>query len=908
MARPGKLHALTHSRRKVENCIKRESRIVKILKYFPRLHMVKRSKKLIGSITGISFLLAIAVQPGSARMSKEGEAALIDFNRLAKTATAIPRTQNRSHRVGNVWMTITNWGLFGSQFRSSQLIEQEGPYSGSAAPSFEFPAGSGLNYLFWGGLWFGAVVEGDTLVSTGVVDEARIAEFLPTAGPDADIIERSNRQSSAFYDPDAISEQEYIAEYTDTLTDPSFVAPDPFLQRRHQPIGLKIRQTSYSWAYDYAQDFVLIDFIIQNISDKVIEKSYMGLFIDADCLHELTNNEGATDDYSGYLHTVPSPYPGLLDTINIAWTADNDGDPSHGVFDQMSPLGIAGTRVVRGPARQEGCGPAPMDFSFNWWTRGDDARFDWGPRKIMNNRNFGTGGEGTPRGDLNKYFIMSNGEFDYDQLYSAIDFSDSTDWLPPRQQVAGNIADGTDTRYLFSFGPLDDILPGDSTYVTMAYVGGDGFHVAPDDFQRFFNPDNPQAFYDNLDFSDFALNAQWSAWVFDNPGVDTDNDGCRGLYSFAFCRDTIIVNVPPTPENPNPHQDTLYENCDTVWYAGDGVPDFKGPPPPPSPSIDITAAPGELTIRWTGEFSETTTDYFTFKNDFEGYRVYIAEMNALSAFAMVASWDIVDYKRLEYDRTARRWVQRLDPIPLAELLEMYNYDDSFDPDNYSSRSTPYRDRNDSLFYFLPQDWNRGNKYFDNGFVVDNMLQYVQTDSLFDDATQSYKRFGHYECKISNLLPSQPYYVAVTAFDYGNLDILAPLEDSPLTNSTPTYASYSSERAAEQREKVVVYPNPYKISANYRGRGYEDRERLGWGERSRRIHFINLPAVCTIKIFTIDGDLVREIHHPDSRLSDTQWHSYWDLITRNTQAAVSGIYLYSVESEYGTQVGKIVIIK
>ena len=35
---------------------------------------------------------------------------------------------------------------------------------------------------------------------------------------------------------------------------------------------------------------------------------------------------------------------------------------------------------------------------------------------------------------------------------------------------------------------------------------------------------------------------------------------------------------------------------------------------------------------------------------------------------------------------------------------------------------------------------------------------------------------------------------------------------------------------------------------------------------------------------------------------------WDLISRNTQAVVSGIYLYSVESAQGTQVGKFVIIK
>jgi hypothetical protein len=34
----------------------------------------------------------------------------------------------------------------------------------------------------------------------------------------------------------------------------------------------------------------------------------------------------------------------------------------------------------------------------------------------------------------------------------------------------------------------------------------------------------------------------------------------------------------------------------------------------------------------------------------------------------------------------------------------------------------------------------------------------------------------------------------------------------------------------------------------------------------------------------------------------------NLINENTQAVVSGIYLYSVESESGNQIGKFVIIK
>ncbi len=850
--------------------------------------------------------IASVTSPAQARWRDDINASLQKSMALYKPTGEIPNTENRSHRVGNVWMTITNWGIFGSQFRASQLVETEGPYAGQPAPSFEYPANTGLNYLFWGGLWIGAVVEQDTLVSTGVVDEGAIHEFYPDAGVEGEIIERSTRPNSPYYSPEAISEQEYIAVYTDTLTDRAYVATDQFLQRPHKPLGLRIKQTSYSWAYDYAQDFVLIDYVISNISDKTIEKPYMGLFVDADCWHKNTGGEGASDDYSGYLRTVPSPYPGLLDTINIAWTSDNDGDPSSGAFDLRSPTGIAGTRVVRGPAQSEGCGPAPLNYSFNWWTQSADSRFDWGPRLQTSVRDFGTGGEGTPRGDLNKYYIMSNGEFDYDQLFSAVDFS-AQGWRPPKKDIAGNIADGTDTRYLFSFGPLADLRPGDSTYVTLAYVGGENFHVEPDDFERFFDPQAPWKLYEKFDFSDFATNAQWAAWVFDNPGVDTDGDGCRGLYSFSFCRDTTMTIIPPSPQNQFP--DTVYEfdNCDTVWYAGDGVPDFKGPPPPPSPRLEVSTEPTKLTVSWTGEYSEMAVDDFTFKRDFEGYRVYIAESNALVSYSLIASWDVIDYKRFYYNPSTRRWKQTVDPIRLETLYDMYGQD-YFDPRDYDSPFSPFVDQHDSAFYFLPQDWNRGNEFIENNRIVKNKVQYVGTDSVYNEESGQWELFGKYECVIENLLMSQPYYVAVTAFDFGNLEKLDPLESSMLGNATPIYATYSPDIADEKNMRVAVYPNPYIISDNYRGRQYEDREQTGWSERDRRIHFTNLPEKATIRIFTLDGDLVRQIDHPDSWLSDTPWHTSWDLITRNTQAVVSGIYLYSVESERGTQIGKIVIIR
>ncbi len=852
---------------------------------------------LVAAALFVIVLLLVAA-PGFARMKQDLTAERGRLETLARAAV-VPNTQNRSHRVGNVWMTITNYGFFGSQFRQSQLNEMEGPYAGMPAPSFEFPAGSGVNYLFQGALWFGAIVGTDTLVSVGADGWQHVNETFPVDGEAGTIRELSNRQSSEFFSVDAVSEQDYIAVYYDTLTDQTYVAPDPDAGRPHRPIGLKITQKSYSWSYDYAQDFILIDFILHNISTQVIEKPYMALYVDADCWHEASPGAGYADDYSGYLETVPSSFPGLLDTINIAWTADNDGDPiSGGVFNYLSPTGISGTRVVRGPSEPGGCGPAPLHYAFNWWTSNGDTRFDWGPRKETNYRDYGTGGDGTPAGDLNKYYIMSNREFDYDQLFSAIDYSESTDWRAPKQPgLARDIADGYDTRYLFSFGPLADMEPGESTYVTVGYVGGEGFHVNGDDFQRFYNPDNPNLFYEKLDFSDFAVNAQWAAWVFDNPGVDTDSSGCFGLFYEVNCKDTVNIGG-----------EIVYENCDTVYYAGDGVPDFKGPPPPPAPNLDVVAGPGKLTIRWTGQRSELAPDDFTLRRDFEGYRAYVADFNTLVSYALVASWDLVDFRRYDLNPSSGRWVQNNDPIRLDTLLMMYGED--FDPLLYPSPEAPFTDEHDSLFYFEPQDWNQANLSRISGTdTVFNEIQQIAIDSVESAVPGVYDYFGVYELILDNLLPSQPYYISVTAFDYGNREMLAPLESSPLVNAVLSYPANSADRVVAEGLKVMVYPNPYRISDDYRGRGYEDRERSGWSERSRRVHFVNLPERAKITIFTLDGDIVREFEHePGGIFSSSSSTAWWDLITRNTQAVVSGIYIYAVESELGTQLGKIVLIK
>ncbi len=498
-------------------------------------------------------------------------------------------------------------------------------------------------------------------------------------------------------------------------------------------------------------------------------------------------------------------------------------------------------------------------------------------------------------------YILQNHEFDYDQLYASLDFSDEG-WLPPPPaDLASNIADGFDTRYLFSFGPFN-IEPGDSLLITIAYVAGDNFHVKPEDFKNNFNAANPDLFYSKLDFTDLAVNSTWAAWMYDNPGVDTDGNGDSGKYRIKT--DTIINGV-----------DTQYVDR-KVYYEGDGVPDFKGPPPPPAPPIRYSAIPGQVTLYWNGLETENYLDDFSQKKDFEGYRVYMGTDVKLDAFALLTSNDLLDYNRYEWNAGNQSWQLRDTPFSPQQLKDLYG--ENFNPLDYPE-SNPYVDSHGMKFYFDKVDWNqyftdpRGIKKIyqaeiDAGTVTADtgQLEYPQNYVTIDGET--YHKYYEYEYTIEGLRPSQFEYFAVTAFDFGNPEnSLEPLESSPLSNYVKVYPIYSADQVEENNVEVSVYPNPYRSDAGYATSGYENPDGDGV-DRERRIHFINLPEKCTIKIWTLDGDLVRQINHPDPILSETNSSVYWDLITRNTQAAVSGIYIYSIESDKGSQLGKIVIIK
>jgi len=115
------------------------------------------------------------------------------------------------------------------------------------------------------------------------------------------------------------------------------------------------------------------------------------------------------------------------------------------------------------------------------------------------------------------------------------------------------------------------------------------------------------------------------------------------------------------------------------------------------------------------------------------------------------------------------------------------------------------------------------------------------------------------------------------------------------------AKVDSKLASDVMSNIAVVPNPYISAA-----GWEKRNFGQTGRGERRLDFIHLPAVCTIRIYTVTGALVKTL----SKNSGPENGSLtWDLVTEDGMDIAYGIYIYHVDAPgVGEYIGKFAIIK
>ena len=146
-------------------------------------------------------------------------------------------------------------------------------------------------------------------------------------------------------------------------------------------------------------------------------------------------------------------------------------------------------------------------------------------------------------------------------------------------------------------------------------------------------------------------------------------------------------------------------------------------------------------------------------------------------------------------------------------------------------------------------------------------------------------------------PSDIWYVkADTGF------IPAPANALFKIHSVPAYFDTTTKLSLN----VKVVPNPYIVFNEWEIRRFP-----------AKLKFINLPHNCTIRIFNLNGELVRTILHThtyepelgqESVINNAGGDEWWDLLNNERQIVANGVYIYHVRSGIGEQVGKMVIIR
>ncbi len=153
----------------------------------------------------------------------------------------------------------------------------------------------------------------------------------------------------------------------------------------------------------------------------------------------------------------------------------------------------------------------------------------------------------------------------------------------------------------------------------------------------------------------------------------------------------------------------------------------------------------------------------------------------------------------------------------------------------------------------------------------------------------------------NFLPSEGSTAQPGAGDVFLVATLKPFSAQDSYGFETQAATVGPEKLKKELRNIYVVPNPYVATNEIEPRNPVSRTRRG----DRRLYFANVPAKCTIRIYTLAGELVDVIEH-NSTIDDGK--AFWDLRTKDNMDVAYGLYIFHVESEEGSFIGKFAVIK
>lgn len=382
--------------------------------------------------------------------------------------------------VSNVRMTVNNLGSIGNSFKGAFNVE--------GFSSGEYPATSKTEHLFYGGLWIGTLVQGQTRVSTGGYDDSNgyntAEEGYEFTASEA-LTERSSLLDNANYRPEAVSHQDFVSDFTDRNI---FVGSIPIPE--HTPIGADVHFESYNWNFSFADAFVILDFTITNSSTDIWENVYIGYWTDP-----VVRNLNITGAGSGGTAFYNKGGTGYLDTLAMCYEFDASS-PDIPFTDSYFGVQFLGSELSG-------------DFYHPQTDTGFFANFNsWDFRST-------DGSLTTPQDDNQRYQRMSS------SLTQRPEWADGS--LP------NSLRNPRNSSMMMSVGPYPAILPGETLKVSFAIVYGqkneDGNPTSAD------TPEQKENLIENAEFAQSAYNGEDQNFngLLD-PGEDRDGNGVITRY------------------------------------------------------------------------------------------------------------------------------------------------------------------------------------------------------------------------------------------------------------------------------------------------------------------------------------------------------------------------------------------
>lgn len=514
--------------------------------------------------------------------------------------------------VGNVGLSLTNSGVIG---RPQARTDPGG------LPSFEYPRDSGIEHLFEAGLWVGGRRRSDGQISvrTGAVTSS--TGYAPGApgyefAQESPFLQRSSLATSPFFSPAAISQQDFLASYSDLLEFlPGTTIPMPDPGGR---LGLRVSQRSYAWSFPFTEYFVVVEFAITNVSNTPIDDVWVGIWDDLVVRNVVTTTESGSAFFNkgargalGYpQHTVGQPDPVYPDSQFVSYAFNAGGtEESLNTYGSVAFLGAEWDDPGDpGSGRPAQPGRFFHPFVADAYEAQGLERPRFNPRYWLFGGNDPDPALRTPLDDAERYVRMQRpypdpASFQSQAAYeTARNAFHGTGAGDGRLQTAGRTATGNWIG-LTSVGPFPTLAPGQTVTATFAFVGA----LKPEAFQG--STAGRQADTE-VTRSILRNNVFWAMQTY--AGEDANFNG---------------VLDPGEDINGNGRLDR-----------------YLIPTPPDSPRLRVELESGRAVLYWD-ETAEASVDPVTGRADFEGYRIYRSDPgddaagNLIGQMGLIAQYD-----------------------------------------------------------------------------------------------------------------------------------------------------------------------------------------------------------------------------------------------------------------------------